>query len=269
MGSENKRDIRIEKIVAAGNDFLFALIGRDTPADWSATSGFAKEICDRHFGIGADGLVLMQRTDSRNYEWTFFNSDGSYAAMCGNAARAAARFVSESAQWPISLKTGFGNVVLESESEDLYRVTIDYSDKKLNPRSIGSAVLLDTGVPHVVIESAGDVLTLRDRSLAAPYRWAKEAGEGGANVTFFRRISGEAIEAITFERGVEDYTLSCGTGVLAAATVASGALSDGKWPNEMSVKNPGGNLRVAAINFPNKLTLTGPAKTVFQTKIQV
>ncbi len=261
---------------------MFVMAGRDVPEDWVPSADHARSICDRHFGVGADGFVVMKKLAAAKYEWSFFNSDGSFAAMCGNAARAAASFLGE-AKWPVELKTGFGLVKLEALVPSEFRVEIDYSKKRLQelalakPSSdsgaaIGTPVLIDTGVPHVVMETAVDVLSLKsgsvERSLAAPFRWPKEAGAAGANVTFFRRTGAKAIEAVTFERGVEDYTLSCGTGVLAAAVVASRALQAGQWSQEITVKNPGGVLRVDSKNFPSSLLLTGPAHTVFRTEFE-
>lgn len=278
----SKRKIPVEKIVAAGNDFVFVLAGRDVAEGWAPSQQQVRAICDRHFGIGADGFVVMKKLADHQYEWSFFNSDGSFAAMCGNAARAAACFLRET-KWPVELKTGFGVVKLEALTLNEFRVEIDYSTKRLQQTPIevdqaGSTVLfaqpvlIDTGVPHVVIEVTDKDLSLKndsmDRAIAAPFRWPKEAGSAGANVTFFRRTAATAIEAVTFERGVEDYTLSCGTGVLAAAVVASEALQSGKWTHAIEVQNPGGLLRVDSKDFPRSLLLTGPARLVFQTELE-
>lgn len=279
MSPNNKLKISLEKVVAAGNDFVFALAGRDVPRGWKPVSQNVREICDRHFGVGADGMVVMTKLSEQKYEWAFFNNDGSNAAMCGNAARAAMCFLAHEESKPVELVTDFGLVRLEILGGNEFRIAIDYSSKKLELKNVKSAgprgadligpVLIDTGVPHVVLECSDDVLSLKDRSLAAPFRWAKEAGSAGANVTFFKRRDVNAIDAITFERGVEDYTLSCGTGVLAAALVASGALESRTWKNEIHVRNPGGNLRVHSVRFPEELLLAGPARRVFKTEIDL
>lgn len=290
----NRRNIPVQKLVAAGNDFVFVMAGRDVPEGWAPSENQVRAICDRHFGVGADGFVIMKKLDEAKYEWSFFNSDGSFAAMCGNAARAAACFLGE-ANWPVELVTGFGAVKLEALTSNEFRVQIDYSVKRLRPTPIeaaptgldflvGQPVLIDTGVPHVVIETTNKELSFQtgsmERALAPPFRWPKEAGPAGANVTVFRRTGTATIDAVTFERGVEDYTLSCGTGVLAAAVIASNAfrtsdafgasdaVTSGKWAREIEVRNPGGLLKVDSKDFPNSLMLTGPARLVFRTELE-
>jgi diaminopimelate epimerase len=271
--------IFIEKLVSAGNDFVFALEGRDTPAGWQPSAATVRAICDRHFGVGADGFVLIKQLEERKFKWVFFNSDGSRAAMCGNAARAAACFLTLKRNSSVELLTDFGVVQLEALGPEDFRVAIDYSKKKLELREIVGVpdnygelekpVLIDTGVPHVVIECHQNILEENDKSRAAPFRWVKEAGPEGANVTFFKKRDANSIDAITFERGVEDYTLSCGTGVLAAAIVFSGSMVSGYWRNEINIKNPGGELRVDSKRFPNELLLSGPARNVFRTEINL
>jgi len=257
----------ISKFVAAGNDFLFL----ESVAGVSSqlTSDAIVKICDRHFGIGADGFVVMQPQSESATKWYFYNNDGSKAAMCGNAARAAAAWLKNmGANFPHQLQTEFGSVKLEVLSPVLFSAEIDYQQRPLKARPIASgAVLIDTGVPHSVLELNTDILKMTDRNLAMPHRWPQEAGPDGANVTFFRRLRPNAIEAITFERGVEDFTLSCGTGVLAAAMIST---SSSGWPGDgISVENPGGQLKVLAPNFPNSLVLVGPAQAVFQTSYAI
>jgi diaminopimelate epimerase len=249
------------KLVAAGNDFLFLESVTGITSDLKRE--VVMEVCDRHFGIGADGLVVMQPQGESTTKWYFYNSDGSRAAMCGNAARAAAAWLQKSnAKFPHQLQTEFGTVILNTLTDGAYSAEVNYSQRSLKQQRLPSgAVLIDTGVPHAVLEVEQDVLKMSDRTLAVQHRWPIEAGPGGANVTFFRRISADSIDAITFERGVEDFTLSCGTGVLAAATVAS----SNNWPQTgIQVRNPGGVLKVLAPNFPQSLVLVGPARTVFE-----
>lgn len=276
----------ILKIEAAGNDFIF--FGREHGVP---TPGRIQALCDRHFGIGADGLVVMETIDATHSRWQFFNSDGSHAAMCGNAARAAAAWLKhEGKSFPHHLETGFGEVILgEHVVADPHGFTarVPYVRKPLSIRTIavdlthdttgvvlGSAKLIDTGVPHAVVELRDSVLKLAlERKetltgLAAKLRWPTEAGAGGSNITFFSRI-GSSIESVTFERGVEDLTLACGTGVLAAAVIASGLSPEtGVWPREgFEVRTPGATLWVQSEDFPKSLTLVGPANIVFSLKL--
>lgn len=282
----------ILKIEAAGNDFIFFDRKQGVP-----TSGRIQALCDRHFGIGADGFVVMENLDAHRSRWQFFNNDGSVAAMCGNAARSAAAWVKHAGlSFPHKLETAFGEIVLgEHMVRDPhgYTARIPYLQKPLHLREIaidvshdttglvqGRARLVDTGVPHAVVEIKDSVLVAaqerRDvlKSIAAKFRWPKEADHGGANVTFFSRIetnSGGAVESVTFERGVEDLTLACGTGVLAAAVVGSGLSLEAKtiaWPKEgFEVRTPGATLWVESEDFPDSLTLVGPANIVFSVKL--
>lgn len=292
MTANVKTDIL--KIEAAGNDFIFFSIDQGVP-----TPGRIQALCNRHFGVGADGFVVMEMIDSHHSRWQFFNSDGSYAAMCGNAARAAAAWLKHAGQkFPHHLETGFGEVILGEHvltEPHGFTARVPYEEKPLSLESIavdvshdtsglvmGPAKLIDTGVPHAVIELREPVLGLatqhRDRlkTIAAKFRWPKEAGHGGSNVTFFSRIAKNAgdtpaIESVTFERGVEDLTLACGTGVLAAAVVASGLsleTASSTWPaTGYEVRTPGATLWVESKDFPLSLTLVGPANIVFSAKL--
>ena len=281
----------ILKIEAAGNDFIFFDVSQGVPAP-----DRIQALCDRHFGIGADGLVIMETIDSTHSRWQFFNNDGSNAAMCGNAARAAGAWLKhEGHSFPHHLETGFGDILLNEHVMSQphgFTARVPYEKKPLHLKQIPvdhshqtegflTAVLIDTGVPHAVVQLSGSVLQAainrKDqlRDMASQFRWAKEAGQGGANVTFFSRIEknvGEmpAIETVTFERGVEDLTLACGTGVLAAAVVASGLSpeSHAAWPaTGFEVRTPGATLWVESKDFPTSLTLVGPANIVFSLKL--
>jgi diaminopimelate epimerase len=216
--------------------------------------------------------------------------------MCGNAARAAAAWLKhEGRSFPHHLETGFGEVLLGEHvlgQPHGYTARISYEKRPLHMKQIAvdeshntegilMAKLIDTGVPHAVVELPWPVLQAairrKDqlRDMASFFRWAKEAGHGGTNVTFYSRIEknvGErpAIESVTFERGVEDLTLACGTGVLAAAVVASGLSTESHsaWPNAgFEVRTPGATIWVESKDFPISLTLVGPANIVFSAKL--
>jgi len=281
----------ILKIEAAGNDFIFLDGAIEVPS-----TARIQSLCDRHFGIGADGVAVMFRIDAKNSRWGFFNNDGSAAAMCGNAARAAAAWVQrQGLEFPHVLETEFGKVILNQMAlDDLGRTNqfsarVPYENKplRLQPISspfqhkdiVGSPLLIDTGVPHVVIEIAGSVLD-RARNATAPkteslveiashFRWVKEAGPGGSNITFFSRLENQAVQSVTFERGVEALTLACGTGVLATAVVASGSLKNKTpWPQQgFRVETLGAWLTVGSEDFPKSLSLQGPANIVFAAQL--
>lgn len=238
----------------------------------------------------------MNLLDANHSSWTFFNSDGSEAAMCGNAARAAAAWLKHHRRsFPHHLATGFGNVILEDRAlraVHTFSAQVAFHKKPLKLTQIPFdncdenaaaqfATLIDTGVPHTVVELKDSVLqqVLNEkkklRDFASRFRWAQAAGPSGTNVTFYSRLErnlghGPAIESVTFERGVEDLTLACGTGVLAAAVMASGLpLQTGSaWPTAgFEVRTPGATLSVESQDFPNSLILVGPAHIVFSARL--
>ncbi len=251
-------ELRIIKMSGAGN--TFALIDARNGSDWnvfekkyvSSRSEFAKKICSSVLGIGADGLLLIQNGSSGfDYDWDFYNSDGSTAEMCGNAARCAARYCSESLQTnilsEIRFKTGAGMVTTKNLGAQSVRVQMPPArvlqpeiELRTKSSSLEKFALVNTGVPHLVqkIHDMNDVTFLKE--MAREVRSHHDLQPSGANVTFFVETSPGAIQAVTYERGVEDYTLACGTGAVAAAMVYS---QYSKLAN-VDVKMPGGILNV-------------------------
>ena len=196
----------VTKYDANGNDFV---IFHDT--EKRERHELAKLLCDRHKGVGADGMVVLVPHAEYDFEWEFYNSDGSEASMCGNATRAVAHYAVEkgiSIDNRAEFLTGAG--VITAEVNGLYVVT-----DMLEPRIINTAIeeegrlwwLLDTGVPHLVTE----VEDLEDFDLAMARRLREEYD---ANVNIYT-IADDELRVRTYERGVEDETLACGTGMTA------------------------------------------------------
>lgn len=286
--------VDVLKIEAAGNDFIFLDGAVELPS-----KARIQALCDRHFGIGADGLAIMFRVDAKKSRWAFFNNDGSPAAMCGNAARAAAAWaLRQNLEFPHTLETEFGPVILNpaplmsSSLKNQFSARVPYETKPLVSKPVSTnfkaielpsrPVLIDTGVPHVVVEmktsvldqaramesqSAAGVLSLRE--IASHFRWVSEAGTMGANVTFFSRLGAQSVQSVTFERGVEGLTLACGTGVLAAAVIASGVLDrkSVRPPSAYRVETLGAWLEVDLMDFPKSLALVGPANIAFSAQL--
>ena len=263
----------IQKIVATGNDFIFI----DARAPLSpafaliSRSELAKKICERHFGVGADGLVFIEASGAR-LKWDFYNNDGSTAEMCGNASRCVGRWAEKNLGLAAAeLETVPGLVRVAVAGAEIVS-HIDYLRATFAPLGYEArgrdrfATLVNTGVPHAVVEldriedaaGAGDDI----RAL----RFHPSAGERGANVTFLSRVSASEFNTVTYERGVEDFTLSCGTGVLAAAAVglklvqASGVVQS----SSAALVTPGGRLRVAFGDDWAGATLQGPAIFLFE-----
>jgi diaminopimelate epimerase len=252
-----------------GNDFLFVncLVDK-APIASSRRVEFVKKVCDRHFGVGADGLAFLEPSNGLDFAWDFYNSDGSKAEMCGNAARCAALLFStlKGGQSKVCFETAFGPIKAMVEGPNdiaLQTGEIQVLAEKLHFQSSAQTVdwvfqHLDTGVPHAVVELApGEALQSETHKVAAAeLRSHSIVGPRGTNVTLFKPVSDDHIEAVSFERGVEKFTLACGTGVIAAAYVWAQRSKQ----NTVRVSIPGGQL---SVDFQEKLpTLRGPAKTV-------
>jgi diaminopimelate epimerase len=260
---------------SCGNDFLIIdYIGAHAPEFFPAEIAY---LCDRHYGLGADGFVILYESQDVHGAWHFFNSDGSRAEMCGNAARCVIRYLAERHypdEVPISLKTDAGIIkgkVME-ENSNIVEIT-------LSPQSIKSfeyeqklvvagensfdVYCINTGVPHAVIEvraiATYPILDVGRKLLKHPV-----FGEAGTNVTFFQRLVGSKIQATTFERGVEHETFACGTGVAAAAIIYSELYLQ---PFPIEVEAPGGTLEVDVSPVSKMLLLRGPAEHVYNVEL--
>ncbi len=230
--------ISLVKMSGAGN--TFALVDGRAGSPWHdvekhlgmSRSQFAKLACDRVLGLGTDGLLLIESGEEGfDYNWDFYNNDGSTAEMCGNAARCAARFCHEylgdSESGVFKFKTGAGLVIAQVLGNGRIRVRMpeprtlqDQIELKTKSSSTERFSLVNTGVPHLVqkIHNIADVVSLKD--MAREVRSHHDLQPAGANVTFYAAEDSRGrIRAVTFERGVEDYTLACGTGAVAAAMV--------------------------------------------------
>jgi diaminopimelate epimerase len=198
--------LQIAKYCASGNDFVIfhAFGGADR-------SGLARTLCDRQNGIGADGLIVLIPHDSHDFEWEFYNADGSTASMCGNGSRACAHYAHRFGLAGESMEflTGAGVIKASVEGE---MVQSDLTP----PHVINDAILehemrwwlIDTGVPHLVTFDAdmGNFDISMARELRQTYN---------ANVNIAHVESNGSIRVRTYERGVEDETLACGTGMAA------------------------------------------------------
>lgn len=201
----------MSKYSANGNDFVIfhALEKKDR-------TELAIEVCNRQDGIGADGLIVLIPNDQNDFEWEFYNSDGSHADMCGNGSRASAHYayINEIAPKKMSFLTGAGVInasivkghgkkkaMVKSELTipEILDKTVEYNDK--------SWWLIDTGVPHLVHFT--DDISIFDLEEA---RELREKYNANVNIA---SIDGENIRVRTYERGVEDETLACGTGMAA------------------------------------------------------
>ncbi len=270
--------LSVMKLVGTGNDFLFIDGRHDIPGGFSRVE-VVKRLCDRHFGIGADGLVFVEMINGA-YQWDFYNTDGSHAEMCGNATRCLGRWASlKLGANSIDFKTAAGNVHVEvSGAEVTSYLEFVSAHPVLKQLTINgretSAYWLDTGVPHFVLKVESLKESIFDREFIRTLRWHPEGGPRGANVTFLEVVGPASFKTVTYERGVEDFTLSCGTGVIAAAAVglhlenasASNHLPIAT-PTSADVEAPGGKLRVVFNSTFEGVTLIGPALKIFETEV--
>lgn len=255
-----------EKFTGTGNDFLIVDI-RGRSADFDAQtqglsrSQWAQKLCNRNFGLGADGLVLLDTAQQGHLKWDFYNSDGSEAEMCGNAARCVGRWarIHLPAWESLQLETKAGNIHIQKASDDEFSIQMSpihqaQFDQRLKIQDRDVVYhFVDSGVPHVVIQRESLDLIQSEKELARRLRSHAQFHPRGSNVTFYQKISDTHIRCISFERGVEDFTLSCGTGAVAAAYVHYKQSKHGV----VNVDVPGGRLQVKFL--PSAPILTGPA----------
>ena len=275
--------IKITKMQGCGNDFIIINQEEFQKSGMSMVEA-ARVLCDRHFGIGADGLIIPN-TDVKDADigWFFYNSDGSTAQMCGNGMRCFAKYVYDNgiiAKKSFSVKTLAG--IIRPEILDDGRVRVNMSKPVLEPKKIpflpqnnlkykiavkdrifeGNAVSM--GNPHFVIFVDGDEdLHTLAKTYGPEIETAVEFPEK-TNVEFIKIKSFKKIELCVWERGC-GITLACGTG--ACASVVAGVLN-GYIENNVDVNLPGGEVNVVWNGSPNKpdgdVFLTGPANYVFR-----
>lgn len=277
--------VKITKMSGAGNTFAF-IDGRTVSA-WKDVEShlgksrpeIAKLICDRVLGISTDGFIIIEDgAQGFDFNWDFYNSDGSTAEMCGNAARCAARYcyehIGHTETANIRFKTGAGLVTAQILGNGKIRVKMPDAKVVQNPIELPTHsggkekfVLVNTGVPHLVqkIHVFSDSVHLKD--LAREMRSHEMLKPAGANVTFYAEDEVGKVKAVTFERGVEDYTLACGTGAVAAGFVSS--LENHL--KEIEVQMPGGVMEVHFFENDPKPLLVGDAVFVgdFQYNLEV
>lgn len=220
--------LNFEKMSGTGNDFI-VIDHREHLIPLDQQPGFAKKVCRRMFSVGADGLILIENSDIADFKWRFYNSDGSMAEMCGNGARCAARFAYHhriAGKRTMTFETEAGIIEAEvAEDEEYVRVLMtppfDYrSGMQVGLDGIERDVdFVNTGVPHAVIfvEEGKVPVKIWGRKV----RFHELFSPAGTNVNFVR-IRGESeIEVRTYERGVENETMACGTGAVASAIYAA------------------------------------------------
>ena len=231
------KKIQFWKMSGSGNDFV--VIDNRRHVLRGPLGPWAKKLCHRQFGVGADGLLLLERDSKEDFRMVYYNADGSRADMCGNGARCMAWFAHaqgaagkvfrfETDAYPVGA-TVEKNIVEVSLADakdyreiplQLLTPTLSLGERAALARVRRSVVYLDTGVPHAVV-FVPNIDKICVEELGRALRYHKAFGPRGANVNFVQKLGGKKLRVRTYERGVEGETLACGTGVTASAIAAA------------------------------------------------
>lgn len=261
------------KMSGTGNDFIIIdhrkpLIGREAMAE------FAALVCRRKFSAGADGLILIEDSDQADFKWLFFNADGSVAEMCGNGARCAARFAYMHGIAPARMCFETLAGIIEAQVAD-----INVSVKMTDPGDVqmhrqitvdDETILLhtvDTGVPHAVL-FVDDIAQVDVCARGSRIRHHETFMPDGTNVNFVQK-QGNGFKVRTYERGVEDETLACGTGAVAGALIV--ALLD-QSASPVEIITSGGDQLTIVFDLKENgsaenVFLKGPAHVVYKGEL--
>ncbi len=261
------------KMSGSGNDFIL-IDNRDGAVNAKEIKDFVAAVCRRKFSVGADGLILIEHSEKADFKWRFFNQDGSLAEMCGNGGRCAARFayLNQICGPELSFETDAGIV---RAIVDGIRVRLEMTQP--NGMVLGEEIeaggkvfsvnSINTGVPHAVIW-ADDLEGVPIVEWGRPIRYHDRYAPAGTNVNFVKQSENGNLLIRTYERGVEDETLACGTGSVAAALVAA---RKGLVESPVSVKTRGGDLLTvyfskAGFDFVD-VFLEGDARVIYQGRL--
>jgi len=272
------------KMSGAGNDFI--VINKDLFPGVNLDSRSIKKLCDRRNGIGADGLITIAGSDGKfDFLMRYYNSDGTTGSLCGNGARCAIRFAEFSnitenkfVRFLSNDKEYSGNIIGEDKTKVNFNAPakINLNNKIKVAGQIIKSSFIDTGSPHVIINiedvltdpgdissNYSDLNTFPVSDLGKEIRYLNDFSPEGTNVNFIK-IIGNKVYIRTYERGVEDETLSCGTGAVASALAAHFLYN---LNSPVSLVTKGGDLLTVEFSANGKiitdLSLTGPVKIVY------
>ena len=262
--------IEFYKMSGSGNDFII-IDNRDLSLHVNNLPAFVRRVCERKISVGADGLLLIEPSKTANFQWKFYNSDGSVAEMCGNAARCVARYAYLKGIAPnkMSFETLVG-IISAEVNDDVVKVRL--TDP--SPLRIAQTIMLngrecildciDTGVPHAVA-FVDSVETCAVAGTGRQIRHHEHFTPRGTNADFAEVLDRHKMKVRTYERGVEDETLACGTGVVASVLAAAGrGLVDS--PVEVIVRS-GETLRIYFTKKDDRfdeIYLEGKVKIIYQ-----
>ena len=259
--------ISFSKYQGTGNDFVIIDNRENTfPA---ADNKLIEKLCNRRFGIGADGLILIQEHDEEDFEMIYFNSDGFVGSMCGNGGRCAVHFAHKIGVFEnLAFFHAYDGKHLATIMDDV--VNLGMADVKTIEEK-DDFYLLDTGSPHLV-SFVNDLDSFDVYHEGQKLRYDKDISEKGVNVNFIEMINDSSFKIRTYERGVENETLSCGTGSIAAALAFNENLLEPKDTACYQIHAPGGKLEVCfkkEKGIYKDVFLKGAVGFVFEGSIEI
>ncbi len=214
------------KMHGGGNDFVL-IDHRNRFIPKAGQPEFARQVCHRQFGVGADGLILIEASSTADFRWRFYNADGSEPEMCGNGGRCAARFamLNGIALAEMSFETLAGIIKAEVKGRRVKLLMAGIGEVRLEqPIPLEDATLvghfLKVGVPHVAVP-VPDLEAVPIAAWGRAVRFHDLFAPAGTNVNFIQVEGPQSLRIRTYERGVEDETLACGTGAVASALIAA------------------------------------------------
>ena len=259
-------ELTFYKYQGTGNDFV--MIDNRSQFFPKENTQLIEKLCDRRFGVGADGLILLENHADFNFKMVYYNSDGNESSMCGNGGRCLVAFAKQ--MGVVKNKAEFeafdGYHFATIDDEGIVALQMKDVDAIKNESNY---TFLNTGSPHHV-QLVNDLKNLDVKVEGAKIRYSDLYGNAGSNINFVNQLANDIFAVRTYERGVEDETLSCGTGVTAVA-IAMHQLGKTK-NNIIDLNVEGGKLKVQFDenngNYTN-VFLIGPATFVFEGKIEM
>ncbi|PIU41785.1 MAG: diaminopimelate epimerase [Candidatus Omnitrophica bacterium CG07_land_8_20_14_0_80_42_15] len=269
------KEIKFTKLVASGNDFVLVDSRKNKVAKWSSGQvvkwpDFAKKVCRQKLGVSADGLLVLEDSNKADVKMRIINPDGSEVTMCGNGSRCVALYCGKRI---IKIETGAGILRAELKGKNIAKVRMtDPKDLKINLSITLKGKKyhvhhINTGVPHVIM-FVDNIDNFDVKGMGREIRYHKAFRPKGANADFVKFINKRSLYIRTYERGVEDETLACGTGACASAIMAS-LLKSAISP--VSVRTKSGEVLKIYFDKEKKsvknVCLEGEAKKVYEGKI--
>ncbi|MDR1928561.1 MAG: diaminopimelate epimerase [Endomicrobium sp.] len=268
--------INFSKVVATGNDFILIdnrknIIKKDNYAE------LASKLCARKYSIGADGLIFIEKSIYKDFKMKYLNCDGSYAAMCGNGGRSVAKFMYalKAVNYKMEFETDAGTINAEIFEKNIVKLNL-YKPKnikqniklKFETHEI-NVDFIDTGVPHIVI-FVDDIEKIDILKYGKKIRYHKIFAPLGVNVNFVKIVKDNILMIRTYERGVEDETLACGTGVIAVGIIS---YIKGYTKLPTSIITRSGEKLYVSFEYKNSeifnVILEGPAFIAFKGMVEI